>query len=65
MFDTAEAMLETIESDTLVVATDPDAHAHLTALGVSHGKHVIPRSRSRSHASNIALSRRHASVTPI
>jgi predicted dehydrogenase len=40
-FDAAEAMLEAIESDVLVVATEPDNHARLTALGMSHGQQVV------------------------
>jgi predicted dehydrogenase len=41
LFASAEAMLEAVEADLLIVATDPLAHASLTTLGLDRGLHVV------------------------
>lgn len=41
LFETAEAMLASVDADVLVVAAAPSAHADLVALGLRRGLHVI------------------------
>lgn len=41
LFESAEAMLESVSCDVLVVATDPGAHADLIVLGIERGIHVL------------------------
>jgi predicted dehydrogenase len=41
LFESAEAMLESVSCDVLVIAADPSAHADLIALGLERGLHVL------------------------
>lgn len=41
LFASAEEMLASEASDVLVIASGPDSHAQLVALGVSHRQHVV------------------------
>lgn len=41
VFETAEAMLDAVDCDALVVASEPTTHADLIALGMEQNLHVI------------------------
>jgi len=41
LFETAEAMLDAVECDLLVIAAQPGAHAQLVQLGLERGLHVV------------------------
>ena len=41
IFDCADTMLNTVESDVLIVAADVSSHAQLVVLGAQHRQHVL------------------------
>jgi predicted dehydrogenase len=41
LFATTQEMLESVDSDVLIVATDPSAHADLVCLASRYGQHVV------------------------
>jgi predicted dehydrogenase len=41
LFPSAEAMIDAVRADLLVVATGPSAHAPIAVLGAKHGMHVL------------------------
>jgi predicted dehydrogenase len=57
VFDSTEAMLASVRSDVLIVASEPSMHARLAALGVRHGQHVVcekPLALTRAHQEDVA-----------
>ncbi|HEU4701227.1 MAG TPA: Gfo/Idh/MocA family oxidoreductase [Conexibacter sp.] len=40
-FESAEALLGSVDCDVLVIAAEPASHAQLTTLGARHGVHVV------------------------
>jgi len=41
VFTSAESMLASVESDILIIATEPSSHARLIELAFGHGVHVV------------------------
>jgi predicted dehydrogenase len=41
LFSSAEEMLDQVDADVLLVATEPSAHASLTETGIERGLHVV------------------------
>lgn len=41
VFTSVESMLSSVESDTLIIATEPSSHARLIELAFNHGVHVV------------------------
>jgi predicted dehydrogenase len=56
VFTSVESMLSSVQSDVLVIATEPSSHAGLIELGFSHDVHVVcekPLALTEHHRANV------------